>query len=140
MYITKAEEYGICGAVYLANKSPHEVTPLSEVSRAQAVPEKFLAKIFQQMARAGILISHRGVKGGYSLARPASEIKLSEVIGLFHHDTNGTGRMIPETGCQSKAGLADVIDEARRVSDAVYQKYSLAQLIPVETEEIEMPV
>ena len=40
----------------------------------KAVPPRFLAKIFQALAKAGIVKSHRGAKGGFSLGRPAVEI------------------------------------------------------------------
>lgn len=132
MYLTKAEEYGICGAIYLAQKPPKEVTPLSEISRNQQVPEKFLAKIFQQMARARILVSHRGVKGGYSLARPAAEIRLSEVIGLFHHDAVGTEQNSSGGGCMARTNLHEVVREAKQLSESVYGKYSLSDLMPSE--------
>ncbi|MBD3258773.1 Rrf2 family transcriptional regulator, partial [candidate division GN15 bacterium] len=49
MQFTKAEEYGMHGVLYLAQKDRSAVTPLSEISEAQMIPEKFLAKIFQSL-------------------------------------------------------------------------------------------
>jgi Rrf2 family protein len=43
-------------------------------------PKSFLAKILQKLARASIVKSYRGVKGGFELARPPEEINLLEVI------------------------------------------------------------
>ncbi|NMC44648.1 MAG: Rrf2 family transcriptional regulator [candidate division Zixibacteria bacterium] len=80
MQFTKAEEYGIFGVVYLADQPADRITPLSEISETQGVPEKFLAKIFQSLSRSGLVRSHRGVKGGFSLGRPADQISIREIV------------------------------------------------------------
>ncbi len=80
MQFTKAEDYGLHGIIYLAMQPEGKVTPLSEIAEAQNVPEKFLAKIFQSLSKTGIVKSHRGVKGGFSLGRPAEEITVKHVL------------------------------------------------------------
>jgi len=80
MQFTKAEDYGLHGILYLASKPEGKVLPLSEIAEAQDVPEKFLAKIFQSLSKSGIVKSHRGVKGGFSLARSADQITVKEVL------------------------------------------------------------
>jgi Rrf2 family protein len=84
MQFTKAESYGIFGVLYLAQQPPGKVTPLSEISEIQDVPEKFLAKIFQSLAKSGIIRSHRGVKGGFSLGKPASDITVRHIVESVH--------------------------------------------------------
>ena len=80
MQFTKAEEYGIFGVLYLAEQPEGSITALSEISELQDIPEKFLAKIFQSLSRTGIVRSHRGVRGGFSLSRPADQISISNVV------------------------------------------------------------
>jgi Rrf2 family transcriptional regulator, iron-sulfur cluster assembly transcription factor len=80
MQFTKAEEYGIFGIMYLATQPKGKVTPLSEISENQHVPEKFLAKIFQSLCRSGLVRSHRGVKGGFTLGKPSDKITIREVV------------------------------------------------------------
>lgn len=88
MQFTKAEEYGILGVLHLASKDNGAVTPLSEVSQARDIPEKFLAKIFQSLSRSGIVRSHRGVRGGFTLARDPGQVSIREVLesiqGPYH--------------------------------------------------------
>ncbi len=80
MQFTKAEEYGIFGVMYLAGQPKGRITPLSEISENQHVPEKFLAKIFQSLSRSGLIRSHRGVKGGFTLGRTPDKITIKEIV------------------------------------------------------------
>ena len=80
MRFTKAEDYGLYGVLYLAEQKNGRVVPLSEVSKEQDVPEKFLAKIFQSLSKAGLVKSHRGVKGGFTLAKAPEEITVRELL------------------------------------------------------------
>ncbi len=60
---------------------------LHDVAHAGNLPEGFLAKIFQKLVRAGVLLAHRGAIRGYSLARPAGAISLSEVLEAIEGPT-----------------------------------------------------
>lgn len=80
MKLTRGGEYGIRGVLYLAQQDNGKVNMLSAIAKAQDVPPRFLAKIFQALAKAGIVKSHRGAKGGFSLGRPAEEVTIKDVI------------------------------------------------------------
>jgi Rrf2 family transcriptional regulator, iron-sulfur cluster assembly transcription factor len=80
MKLTRGGEYGVRGVLYLAQQKEETVSMLSAIAKAQDVPPRFLAKIFQALAKTGVVKSHRGAKGGFSLARPASEITIRDVI------------------------------------------------------------
>ncbi len=80
MKLTRGGEYGIRGVLYLAGQDDGKISMLSAIAKAQDVPPRFLAKIFQALAKAGVVKSHRGAKGGFSLARSASEITIKDVI------------------------------------------------------------
>ena len=57
--------------------------PIGEIARARDIPVQFLEGLFATLRRAGILQSQRGVKGGYSFARPPAEISVLEVAELL---------------------------------------------------------
>ena len=84
MQFTKAEEYGMLGVLYLSEKVAGTITPLSEIAEAKGIPDKFLAKIFQSLSRASIVRSHRGVRGGFSLAKDPREVTVKEVLESIH--------------------------------------------------------
>ncbi len=80
MKLTRGGEYAILGVLYLAQQEDGKVSVLSTIAKAQDIPPLFLAKVFQALTKAGIVKSHRGIKGGFTLARGASEITMKEVI------------------------------------------------------------
>ncbi len=65
--------------------APHSDGPIRtvEVSRRQQIPYEFLRKIAQVLASNGLLESERGVGGGLTLARPAQEITVLDIVRAF---------------------------------------------------------
>lgn len=77
MQINRQTDYALRAVLYLAS---HPLANIGEVAEAQFVPQDFLAKIIQKLARADIVKTRRGVGGGISLARPPGKINMLEVI------------------------------------------------------------
>ncbi len=80
MQITRAAEYAIRGVLYLCSQPEGSVCLLSEISENQKIPPSFLSKIFQNLAKVGIVSSFRGTGGGFALIKNPSEITLLEVL------------------------------------------------------------
>jgi Rrf2 family iron-sulfur cluster assembly transcriptional regulator len=80
MRLTKGSDYGLRGMLYLAKQPQGAVALVSKVAEAEDLPESYLAKIFQDLTRSGLLLSHRGAKGGFSLVRSPAEITMQDVI------------------------------------------------------------
>src|SRR3989442_132050 len=74
MQLTKGVEYGIEGILYLARRDDGHPAMIRDISRATAIPETFLSKIFQRLATKGLIRSRRGFRGGVRPARPAERI------------------------------------------------------------------
>ena len=77
--ISKTSEYALRAMVYLA-ENPASPSPLQTIAATTQVPAGYLSKVMQQLVRAGLLNSQRGLGGGFSLARPASELSVYEVV------------------------------------------------------------
>ena len=54
-----------------------------EIADTYSIPYDLLAKVLQRLARAGVIISTQGVRGGYTLARSPSEIPVSRIIRVI---------------------------------------------------------
>lgn len=80
MELTRKGEYAIRGIVYLATRPDDQVCLLSDIAMAVDVPPTFLAKIFQQFSKIGLVKSYRGTGGGFILGRAADKITLLEVV------------------------------------------------------------
>jgi Rrf2 family cysteine metabolism transcriptional repressor len=57
--------------------------PLGDLARRREIPVQFLEQLFATLRRSGVLRSQRGVKGGYSFARPVGEITVLEIVELL---------------------------------------------------------
>lgn len=80
MQISRAGEYGVLGLMNLARRAPGELAMIEEVSRMERIPGSFLAKIFQHLAKAGLVRSNRGAHGGFALTRNPAQITVLEII------------------------------------------------------------
>lgn len=77
--ITRKTDYAIRCVLHLAENYGKTVM-VNEIAKAREIPKSFLAKILQRLAKAGIVESLRGVKGGFRLARKPSDINLLDVV------------------------------------------------------------
>lgn len=80
MKLSRESRYGLHGLAYLARQPPGAILQAAEVAEASGLPPLFLSKIFGRLTRHGILLSFRGRERGYSLARPARDISVKEVL------------------------------------------------------------
>jgi Rrf2 family cysteine metabolism transcriptional repressor len=79
MFSTKAE-YGVRVMVELARRAGGEPIPLAEIAANDGLPLAYLEHLAARLRKAGLVDSRRGSRGGYMLARPASEITMAEVV------------------------------------------------------------
>jgi Rrf2 family protein len=80
--MTKQTDYGIVLMTHLAQAASGQFSA-PELAEALRIPPPMVSKILKLLARDGLLVSHRGVRGGYALARPAAEISVAQVIGAL---------------------------------------------------------
>jgi Rrf2 family cysteine metabolism transcriptional repressor len=83
LVITTKSPYAVRALAELARRGQSAPVPIGEIARARDIPVQFLEGLFATLRRAGILQSQRGVKGGYSFARPPAEITVLEVVELL---------------------------------------------------------
>src|SRR5258707_2777472 len=82
MSITTKSPYALQALTELARCGEGPV-PIGELARKRGIPVQFLEQLFATLRRAGLLRSQRGVKGGYTFARPSTEITVLEVVELL---------------------------------------------------------
>jgi Rrf2 family protein len=77
--VTSKSRYAVVAMAELA-RSGDTPTPIAQVAERRDMPVQFLEQLFSTLRRDGLLHSQRGVKGGYTLARPADQITVIEVV------------------------------------------------------------
>ena len=78
--ITSKSPYAVRALSELARVGSAGPVPIGEIARRRDIPVQFLEGMFATLRRAGILTSQRGVKGGYSFARPPQEVTVLDVV------------------------------------------------------------
>jgi Rrf2 family cysteine metabolism transcriptional repressor len=115
--ITTKSPYALSALVELHRQGAACPVPIAELARRREIPVQFLEQLFATLRRAGILRSQRGVKGGYSLARPAETITVLELVELLDGPVGAGATGVFATAAQAagailrEATVASVADE-----------------------------
>jgi Rrf2 family nitric oxide-sensitive transcriptional repressor len=127
---SQTAEYSMRAMACLA-QTPERLVPTPELADQTQVPVNYLAKVLQQLAGAGLITGRRGVGGGYKLARPPADIRLTEVI-------NAVGSIkrisvcplgVPDRNAGNLCALHRVTDRAAKAAIEVFDSVSLRDLV-----------
>ncbi len=83
MKITALEEYGLRCMILLAEEGPEKALTIPEISERECLSESYVGKLLMLLRKAGLVVAKRGRNGGYSLAKPADQITLGEIMLAF---------------------------------------------------------
>ena len=138
MKISAQEEYGLRCLLQLAKADTiGESLTLSQIANLEGISTANAGKLLWILSKAGLVQSTRGIKGGYSLAKPASEIRLNQVIRVLEGEP-------AESHCKGYAGVLDacvhtgdcgirpVIVELLQIVDNALADITLSQLLGTE--------
>jgi len=116
---------------YLAERPVGTISSLHDVGHERDIPESFLAKIFQSLVHGGLVVSQRGARGGFSLARPPAEISVREVIEAVDGPIALNGCVLWPDDCRRSADcrMHDVWMLAQRRMMDVLDGVTLAELV-----------
>lgn len=145
--LTKKGKYGLKALVDLARLEPGETAFITEIAQRNNIPKKFLDTILLELRNAGMLRSKKGPGGGYSLSRPAAEIRIGHVIRTLDgplapircasrtayevcEDCND-----PET-CQVRVSMTTVRDAVASILDSMtLEEFAADKSMPLEASE-----
>ena len=126
--ITTKSPYALSALVELHRRGDAVPVPIADLARRRDIPVQFLEQLFATLRRAGVLRSQRGVKGGYTFARPATDVTVLELVELLDGPIGAAATGIfadaagAARGVLAESTIADVADaEARAAGAAMYQ-------------------
>jgi Rrf2 family protein len=131
LQISQSIDMAIHGLWALARQEGHQFVLLTELARTQHVSASYLAKVFQQLSRAGLVRAVRGKRGGYTLARPAAAISIGDVVRSLEVDAPMYQCLAQERCCEAKLDclLLRVFADAEKQMYAVLDGVTLADLL-----------
>jgi FeS assembly SUF system regulator len=128
--ISKIADYGTVVMTYLANKS--DMPSNARIIAAEThLTLPMVSKVLKLLAKAGLLLSERGVQGGYRLAKSAVEISIAQIIGALDNSVSLTECSHTENGC-SLEGTCSIKNHWRFINKTInsaLEKISLADMI-----------
>lgn len=116
--LTKKADYGLIAMRHLAEYSA-EACSAKDLAEAYGIPQEALAKILQRLAKAGLLLSHHGVNGGYILAREPRKITAFDVIQAIEGPLFMTSCHTSRRGECEQSPRCTVREPLRRVGESI---------------------
>ncbi len=130
--MSKLTDYAIVLLTHLATEEGDAPHNAREVAARVHLPFPVVSKILKALARAGLLASHRGAKGGYALARPPEDISVAEAIRAMEGPialiecAAGPGTCQQESTCEIRSPWQRVNDLIREHLEQV----PITELLP----------
>lgn len=124
--ISRKGKYALRSALFLARRQGHGPVSVDEIAAAEGISRKFLETIMQELKKGGILNSHRGKLGGYTLAESPQKLTLGRILRIIE----GTLSPVPcldnhepcedcpgDEECLVRSAMKEVGDSISRVLD-----------------------
>ena len=128
--LSRLSDYGIVLMSHLAGFGDGEPHSATEIAAEAELPQPVVSKLLKALAREGLLESHRGAKGGYTLARPPETITAAQMIAALEGPIGLTECTVHPGECGREANC-HLREPWQRINDVVHDalaNVSLADL------------
>ncbi|MFC1620818.1 RrF2 family transcriptional regulator [Candidatus Omnitrophota bacterium] len=98
-FISRDTDYAIRALVVMAGLSDKDIVTVDEIVREERLPERFLRRIFQKLAKKKLLVSHKGKRGGFSFLKSPEKIRLIDLIEIFQGKLDFTNCLLKGRIC-----------------------------------------
>lgn len=131
MKLSTKARYGTRAMLDLAIRSGEGPVLVREIAKRQGFSARYLEQLLLPLKAAGLARATRGARGGFSLAKPPSEIKLSEIIQIMEGST-ALVECVDDAGLCSRADLCvtrEVWGEMKKAMNGVLESITLQDLV-----------
>ncbi len=118
--MSRLTDYGVVLMSYMA-ADPGRVHTAAEAAASAGLPLPTVSKLLRVLARGKLLVSHRGVKGGYSLACPPEEISIARIIRTLEGPVSLTACTADEPEDCEHEGCCPVRTRWQKINGAVWR-------------------
>ena len=132
--LSKKADYALIAMKHLAQKAGAQSTSAREIAEQYDIPIELMAKVLQRLARSGLLTSHQGTRGGYTLARPTESISVADIIQAIDGPLTVTACSTEDEQCEQFT-KCNVRDPLWRIKDRILTALSTCSLAEISTAE-----
>jgi Rrf2 family protein len=136
MRLTKKADYALLAMKCLAEHNERSSLSAKDIADEYHIPQQVLAKLLQRLTKAGLLVSHAGTHGGYSLARRGDEISAFEVIRAIDGPLFITSCFTIHGECDLTHSCT-IKEPLRKVNDTIRDVLSAMRLSDLRESEVE---
>ncbi len=136
MGLSQKCQYAVRAILELSKRYQQGAVPVGEVASSQAVPQRFLEVILNELKPTGLVDSRRGAQGGFYLTKAPRDITVGQVIRLVD------GPMDPvrctsdtESDCcplRGQCSLAELWEQAKQAVEDIYDSTTFQNLVDRE--------
>src|SRR5262245_45060165 len=128
--LSKKADYALMAMKHLALRGDRGSSSAREIAALYDIPIELMAKVLQRLVRRGLLASHQGTRGGYELARRATQISVADVIQAIDGPVTVTACSSEENQCEqfAKCNVRDPLWKVRERILAALGECTIAEL------------
>jgi Rrf2 family protein len=128
--LSKKTDYALLALQHLASDGASGVASARAIAERFGIPLELLAKILQQLAHHGLVAAHKGIHGGYYLARPADAISIADVVEAINGPMTLTACSPADVRCEQFAActVRDPLWQIRERIVSVLQAITIADV------------
>tara|TARA_B100000925_G_scaffold161950_1_gene121530 strand:- start:450 stop:869 length:420 start_codon:yes stop_codon:yes gene_type:complete len=132
MNISKKAEYAIKAVINIARHTNNRPLQISEISKTESIPTKFLEQILLNLKNNGILTSKRGANGGYLLAKSKDDISIGMILDIIDGPFDPVGL---HSGNHLSAGLEKCFGEMIEIVNGHLNQFTINDILEIEKPE-----
>ena len=134
--LSKKADYALMAMKHLAIKSAAgpSSTSAREIAEQYDIPIELMAKVLQRLARRGLLTSHQGTRGGYTLSKPTAAISVADIIQAMDGPLTVTACSTEDEQCEQFT-KCNVRDPLWRIKDRILSALATCSLAEISTDE-----
>jgi Rrf2 family protein len=125
--LSKKADYALMAMKHLALRPDRGSASAREIAEHYDIPIELMAKVLQRLARRGLLVSQQGTRGGYLLARPATEMSVADVIQAVDGPLAVTACATTEDTCD-QYDKCNIRDPLWRIKDRIVTALSTCSI------------
>jgi len=141
--LSKKADYALMAMKHLATHTDAASTSARAIAEEYNIPLELMAKVLQKLARRGLLASHQGTRGGYTLSKSTSSISIADIIQAIDGPLTVTACSTEDEQCE-QFNRCNVRDPLWRIKDRIVAALATCSLAEIASEtpidETVMPV